>query len=459
MHESTYYSFYSNRFLRSCKIPYEQKKIDFMPHQFKSPFLQELSWRGFIYQGTDMDTLDQKCLEGPITFYIGYDATATSLHVGNLLTIMAARVAQRHGHKPLILMGGGTTKIGDPSGKDSSRQLMADEKIQANIKNISHVFEKYIDLQQEKALLVNNDVWLRDLNYLTFLRDYGPHFTINRMLTFENVKNRLDREQPLTFLEFNYMIFQAYDFLELNRQHNCILQLGGSDQWGNIVNGVELARRVDSTQVFGLTIPLLTTSSGAKMGKTADGAVWLNADMLSPFDYWQFWRNTEDADVIRFIKLFTDLDQATITPLESLKGADINAAKEQLADAATKLAHGEAALKDVRASIEKVFLTQEADIEVIGMDTEGNPILKTSLPLVQQSKNDLGSLLLPLFVAAGLAKSNAEVRRLIRGGGVKVNDQKITDEGMCVTQDLLQEHSVIKISIGKKNHAYIQFCT
>ncbi len=428
-----------------------------MAEEFQSPFLRELAWRGFIYQGTDMTALDTQCLVCPVTFYIGYDATAPSLHVGNLVTIMAARVAQRHGHRPIILIGGGTTKIGDPSGKDESRQMMNDATIQENIENIRQVFKKYLSFGAGSGQLLDNNSWLQGLNYLTFLRTYGPHFTINRMLTFENVKSRLERAQSLTFLEFNYMIFQAYDFLELNRKHDCLFQLGGSDQWGNIVNGVELIRRVSAKTAFGLTVPLLTTAKGAKMGKTASGAVWLNADMLSVFDYWQFWRNTEDADVIRFIQLFTDLMPKDITPLESLSGSEINHAKEILADEATRLAHGEEALCEVRQSAQQVFSREGTDISAVSEDAHGNTVLQTSLPLIQYKISMLTSPLVPLFVAVGLAKSNGEVRRLIRGGGVKVNDQKITDEKICGTYNMLTEYNVLKLSVGKKNHAYVQF--
>ncbi len=371
----------------------------------KSDFLTLLQDRGFIYQATDLEALDTQMTAGPLTAYIGFDASARSFHVGNLVQIMVLYWLQQTGNHPLVLIGGGTTKIGDPSGKDESRKLLNDAEIAENIKSLSRVFTHVLS---KDTPILNNADWLDTLNYSTFLRDYGTHFTINRMLTFESVRLRLEREDPLTFLEFNYMLLQAYDFLEFYKRYGCLLQIGGSDQWGNIINGVELVRRVAHKTVFGLTTPLITTSSGAKMGKTAQGAVWLNADLLSPYDYWQFWRNTEDKDVGRFLRLFTTLPLTEIKRLEALQGAEINEAKKALADAATAFLHGEEAVRDARATAQKLFESSNATFE------------NTSLPTVSLSEEELqeGVSILDLFQRLGLATSKGDVRRLIEAGGL-----------------------------------------
>ncbi|HEX4097098.1 MAG TPA: tyrosine--tRNA ligase, partial [Caulobacteraceae bacterium] len=323
----------------------------------KSDFLRVLTERGYVHQCTDLEALDAAAAAGAITAYIGFDATASSLHVGNLVSVMLLHRLQQTGHRPIVVMGGGTTKVGDPSGKDESRKLLTPEAIGANIASIKTAFDRFLTFGSGRtdAIMVDNALWLDQLAYIDFLREYGPHFTINRMLTFDSVKLRLEREQPLTFLEFNYMLMQAVDYLELERRHGCVLQMGGSDQWGNIVNGVELIRRIDAKAAFGLTTPLITTSSGAKMGKTAAGAVWLNADRLAPYDYWQFWRNTEDADVGKFLKLFTDVPMDEIARLEALQGAEINDAKKVLADEATALLHGREAAQSSRSAAEAAF--------------------------------------------------------------------------------------------------------
>ena len=412
---------------------------------YTSDFMHTLQARGYIHQCSDAATLDANANAGMITGYIGYDCTAPSLHVGNLISIMMLRKLQQSGHKPIVLMGGGTTKVGDPSGKDDSRKLLDDAKIDENMANIKRVFARFLDFGEDGngAIMVNNDTWLKDINYIDFLRDYGRHFSINRMLSFDSVKLRLDREQPLSFLEFNYMILQAYDFLELSRSHKCTLQMGGSDQWGNIVNGIELGRRVDSTSLFGLTTALLTTSSGAKMGKTAQGAVWLNEDMLSVYDYWQFWRNTEDNDVGRFLRLFTELKEDEIIRLESLEGQEMNDAKKILATHATALAHGlEAAQKAEKTALE-TFET--------GNTSDG-------LPSVEISAADLsnGIGVLQAFVIAGLATSNSEARRHIKGSAAKINDQVIQDERGILSPDDLTSDGAIKLSVGKKRHVLLR---
>ncbi|ENZ83709.1 MULTISPECIES: tyrosine--tRNA ligase [Caulobacter] len=405
---------------------------------FKSEFLRTLEARGYIHQITHPEELDAAAASGVITAYVGFDATASSLHVGNLISIMMLRRLQQAGHKPIVLVGGGTTKVGDPSGKDESRKMLTEEGIQANIASIKRAFEKFLTFGDgpTDAVLVDNDEWLSKLGYIQFLREYGSHFTVNRMLTFDSVKLRLEREQPLTFLEFNYMLMQATDFLELNRVKGCTLQMGGSDQWGNILNGVELIRRVDQKPAFGLTTPLLTTASGAKMGKTAAGAVWLNADVLSPYDYWQFWRNTEDADVGRFLKLFTDLPLDKIAELEALEGAQINEAKKVLADEATRMAHGEEEARKARDAAEKAF-EQGA--------------LSADLPTFEVPAADLeaGIVLAALFADAGLAGSRGEARRLAQGGGLKVNDKAEADANRVITSADLAE-GVVKLAAGKK---------
>lgn len=426
---------------------------------FKSSFLNELHARGFLHQCTHIEALDALLSAQSVCFYIGYDATAPSLHVGNLLTIMLMRLAQRHGHQPFILMGGGTTKVADPSGKDKSRPPLSHEAVQQNTRSIQSVFAQYIDFKgPSSATMINNADWLDSLNYLSFLETYGPHFTINRMLTFDSVKLRLEREQPLSFLEFNYMILQAYDFLKLYRDKNCLLQMGGSDQWGNIVNGVELIRRVEGKQAFGLTIPLITTASGAKMGKSASGAVWLNGDMLSPYDYWQYWRNTEDADVIRFMKYFTDLSLEEIHTYENFEGAALNQAKVRLADEATRLAHGETALAEVKTSIKKLFEEKSTAVEVVGVDEAGQPLLQAAVPITRMTQEQItaGVPVYAALVQLGFVSSNGEAKRLIKGGGCRLNDETVSDPQALLSIDLVKEPGVIKVAAGKKRFGFLQ---
>ncbi|MEM9204809.1 MAG: tyrosine--tRNA ligase [Pseudomonadota bacterium] len=408
-----------------------------------SDFINILRQRGFINQCSDEDGLLEYLKSGKASAYIGFDCTAPSLHVGSLVQIMMMRWFQKCGHKPIALMGGGTTKVGDPSGKDESRKLLTAEMIDQNMAGIRSVFERFLTFGDEPsdAIMSNNALWLDALNYIDFLRDYGRHFTINRMLTFDSVRLRLDREQPLTFLEFNYMMLQAYDYLELYRRHDCRLQMGGSDQWGNIINGIELGRRVEGASMFALTTPLLTTASGAKMGKTAEGAIWLNADMLSPYDYWQYWRNTEDADVGRFLKLFTELDLGEVERLAALEGREINDAKIVLANEATKLLHGSEASEKAEATARETFEAGQTS---------------SDLPTVS-----LGSLtpgetgLLTIMVEAGLANSNGEARRLIKGGGVKINDTAINDERRTIAANDFIHDGALKLSVGKKKHVLV----
>ncbi|MEM7679524.1 MAG: tyrosine--tRNA ligase [Pseudomonadota bacterium] len=416
-----------------------------MTKSYKSDFLNILEERGFIHQCSDFEALDAKLNQGVQSAYIGFDATASSLHAGSLVPIMMLYWLQQSGHKPITLMGGGTTKVGDPSGKDESRKMLDEDGINANIKGIQQIFTKFLSYGdgETDAMMVNNDDWLKELNYIDFLRDYGPHFTINRMMGFDSVKLRLEREQPLTFLEFNYMILQAYDFLELNRRHGTILQMGGSDQWGNIINGVELGRRVDSAGLYGLTSPLLTTASGAKMGKTADGAVWLNEDMLSAYDYWQYWRNAEDADVGRFLKLFTILPMDEIAKLEALEGAEINEAKKVLAFEATKLCHGEAAATDAQVTAEKTFEQGSVGDDLPSIDVDGSAL-------------EAGMPVLDLFVKTGLTDTKGEAKRLIKGGGARLNDNQINDAQHIVSNNDLTRDGYIKLSAGKKKHALVK---
>ncbi|HTH29272.1 MAG TPA: tyrosine--tRNA ligase [Sphingobium sp.] len=403
---------------------------------YRSELLNVLHTRGYIHQLTDGPALDCLALAQMVPGYIGFDATAPSLHVGSLVQIMMLRRLQQTGHKPIVVMGGGTTKIGDPSGKDESRKLLSDADIDANIASIRRVFERFLTFGDgpTDAVMVNNADWLDSLEYVPFLRDIGRHFTINRMLTFDSVRLRLEREQPLTFLEFNYMILQAYDFLELSRRQGCRLQMGGSDQWGNIVNGVELTRRVDGTQLFGLTTPLITTADGGKMGKTAQGAVWLNPDALSAYDYWQFWRNTQDADTGRFLRLFTDLPLDEIERLEKLGGAEINAAKKILADACTALAHGDAAARDASETARKTF-------------EEG--ARGDALPHISVTGGQIG--LIAALTASGLAASNGEARRKVGEGAVRINDMPVTDP----QHEILLEGAEAKLSLGKKRHVIL----
>ncbi|TPQ48911.1 tyrosine--tRNA ligase [Prosthecomicrobium hirschii] len=412
---------------------------------FKSDFLRVLSERGFIHQISDPEGLDAAFAKGPVTGYIGFDATATSLHAGSLIQIMLLYWMQQTGNRPIALMGGGTTMIGDPSFKDEARKLLTIEDIERNLAGIRQVFAKFLRFGAgpTDALMINNADWLLKLNYLEFLRDVGRHFSVNRMLSFDSVKLRLDREQSLSFLEFNYMILQGYDFVELNRRTGCVLQMGGSDQWGNIVNGIDLGHRMDGVQLYALTSPLLTTSSGAKMGKTASGAVWLNADLLSPYDYWQYWRNTEDADVARFLKLYTTLPMAEIARLAALGGAEINEAKKVLATEVTALVHGAAAAHEAAETARKTF-------------EEG--ALSANLPTIDIPADELaaGIGVLAAFVRAGLAASNGEVRRLMSGGGVRVNDQAVTDDKARLTPADLTPEGVVKLSLGKKKHILVR---
>ncbi|MAV86821.1 MAG: tyrosine--tRNA ligase [Rhodospirillaceae bacterium] len=411
---------------------------------YKSDFLNEITTRGFFHQCTDIEALDQKASRQIIPAYIGFDCTAESLHVGSLLPIMLLRWLQKTGHKPIVLMGGGTTKVGDPSGKDESRPLLTDALINKNLESIKKIFSKYLKFGNAPtdAIMVNNDDWLKNIDYIDFLREYGPHFTINRMLSFDSVKLRLEREQPLTFLEFNYMILQAYDFLELSRRSNCIMQMGGSDQWGNIINGVELGRRADGKQLFGLTTPLMTTSSGAKMGKTAEGAIWLDSKLLPAYNFWQYWRNTEDEDIGKFLRLFTELSVKEIESLEKLKGSDTNEAKKILANEATKLCHGQ----DAAALSAKTALET---FEGFGTSKD--------LPAFKIHKNKLQSGI-PAFELFKLAFniSGGESRRLIKGKGAKINDIIIYDEVKMISNHDLDDDGVLKLSIGKKRHILIK---
>ncbi|HEX4736244.1 MAG TPA: tyrosine--tRNA ligase [Allosphingosinicella sp.] len=400
---------------------------------FRSDLLRLLDVRGYIHQVTDPEGLDGLAQQQIVPGYIGFDATAPSLHVGNLVSIMLLRRLQQAGHKPIVVMGGGTTKIGDPSGKDQSRKLLTEETIAANIASIRRCFERFLTFGDgpTDAILVNNADWLDALDYIPFLRDVGPHFTINRMLTFDSVRLRLEREQPLTFLEFNYMILQAYDFLQLSRRAGCRLQLGGSDQWGNIVNGIELTRRIDGTQLYGVTTPLITTADGAKMGKTAAGAVWLNPDQLSPYDYWQFWRNTDDRDVGRFLRLFTDLPLDEIERLEQLEGSDINTAKKILADEAASLTHGNEAAEAAAETARKTF--EE------GAAGEALPTLKVDGQIA----------LVDALVGLGLVASKNEARRLIAQGGARIDGQPANeDRPIDVACD-------VRVSAGKKKHGLL----
>jgi tyrosyl-tRNA synthetase len=410
---------------------------------YKSDFLNVLAARGFIHQVSEPEALDALARSSMLTAYIGFDCTAPSLHVGSLLPIMMLYWLQQTGHRPITLMGGGTTRVGDPSGKDESRKLLTDAAIGENLKSIRKVFARFLRFGAggNDAVMANNADWLNALNYIDFLRDVGRHFSINRMLAFDSVKLRLERAQELSFLEFNYMILQAYDFVELHKRYGCVLQMGGSDQWGNIVSGIDLGRRLRNAQLFALTSPLITTSSGAKMGKTAAGAVWLNADQVSPYDYWQYWRNTEDADVGRFLKLFTTLPLAEIERLAALKDAEINEAKKILATEATALVHGREAADEAAATARTTF-------------EEGG--LGANLPTIEVDDLHTHIRLLDAAVRAGFVASNGEARRLIRGGGLKVNDETVYDERRLLTPDDLTPERVIKLSLGRKRHVLLK---
>jgi tyrosyl-tRNA synthetase len=414
--------------------------------QYQSEFIQTIVDRGYLHQCTDLDALDaQLASRAPLVGYIGFDCTAPSLHVGSLVAIMLLRRFQQAGHKPIVLMGGGTTKVGDPSGRDESRKLLTDDDIATNMAGIKEVFSRFITFGDgpTDAMMVNNADWLDGLHYIRFLRDYGRHFSVNRMLTFDSVRMRLEREQQLTFLEFNYMILQAYDFVELARRYDCAVQMGGSDQWGNIVSGVELARRIDARDLFGLTTPLLTTASGAKMGKTAAGAVWLSDHLLSAYHYWQYWRNVDDVDVGRLLRLFTELPLAEIARLEGLEGAERNDAKVVLANEATALCHGAEAA---------------AAAEQTARDTFGERGAGEALPAVDVPSGALeaGIPAFELFRRAGLAASNSEARRLIKGGGARINNAVVATEMQAVTAADLTPDGLIKLSAGKKQHVLVR---
>ena len=412
----------------------------------RSAFLQEAADRGFIHQCTDAEALDAALTAGTVSAYIGFDCTADSLHVGSLVSIMLLRLLQKHGHRPVVVMGGGTTRIGDPSGKDETRQMLTDVTIAANMAGMFKAFAHYLHFGDgpRDAIMVNNADWLDRLGYIDMLREVGPHFTINRMLTMDSVRLRLEREQPLTFLEFNYMISQSYDFRELFRRHGVTLQMGGSDQWGNIVSGADLVRRTDAAHVFGLTTPLITTASGAKMGKSVKGAVWLNADRVGPYDFWQFWRNTEDADVGRFLRLFTELPLDEIARLESLGGAEVNEAKKVLATAATALLHG-------REAAEMAADTARTTFEAGGA--------AENLPthIVDAASLQAGISLVQLLTESGLCASKSEARRLIRGGGARINDEPVTDEDVRIGGAELRD-GAIKLSAGRKQHRLVRVC-
>jgi len=413
---------------------------------YTSQFLNTLADRGFIHQISDAAGLDALAAKSEVVAYIGYDCTAPSLHVGHLLSIMMLHWLQQTGNKPVVLMGGGTTRVGDPSGRDETRKILTYEQIDTNKAAIRTTFDKFLRFGAGKsdAVMADNAEWLTKLNYIEMLRDIGRHFSINRMLTMDSVRMRLEREQELSFIEFNYMILQSYDFVELSRRHGCNLQMGGSDQWGNIVNGIDLGRRMGTHQLYALTCPLLTTASGAKMGKTAAGAVWLNADMLSPYDYWQFWRNTEDGDVVRFLKLFTTLPLAEIDKLATLKGSEINEAKKVLANEATALMHGRAAADAAELTARKTF-------------EEG--ALAESLPTIEIARADLdkGLGVLTAFAEkAGLVASNGDARRQIKAGGLRVNDAPVDNEKMLLTAADLTPEGVIKLSLGRKKHILLK---
>jgi len=412
---------------------------------YKSELLHVLASRGYIHQVSEPETLDELAASSAITAYIGFDCTAPSLHVGSLVQIMMLRWLQKTGHRPVALMGGGTTRVGDPSGKDESRRLLQDQVIEQNLRGIRAVFDKFLTFGNgpRNAVMANNADWLNTLNYIDFLREVGRHFSVNRMLSFESIKLRLDRQQELSFLEFNYMVLQAYDFVELFKRYGCVLQMGGSDQWGNIINGIDLGRRMMNAQLFALTSPLITTSSGAKMGKTAAGAVWLDPALVSPYEYWQFWRNTDDGDVARFLKLFTELPLDEIGRLASLSDQELNEAKKVLATEATTMVHGRAAAEDAAETARRTF-------------EEGQ--LAHTLPTVEVAAPELqsGMGVLSAFVRVGLVPSTSEARRQVKGGGLKINDVTITDERLTLTPSNLTPEGVIKLSLGRKRHVLLK---
>ncbi len=404
-------------------------------------FLKEFKDRGYFYQCTDENELSSLLDKKKIKAYIGFDCTAESLHVGSLLQIMCLRMLQKYGHQPIVLLGGGTTRIGDPSGKDKTRKILSEDEIEKNSKNIERILKKFLDTSDKniKPIFVNNYEWLKGLNYISFLRDIGKHFTINKMLTFESVKTRLDREQSLSYMEFNYMILQAYDFLELNKKENCALQIGGSDQWGNIVNGVDLIKRHSNQQTYGLTTPLITLATGAKMGKTENGAIWLDEKFLSPYDYWQFWRNIDDRDVSKFMKFFTDL---SIDEIEKIKEKNINEQKIVLANQTTSMLHGEQEAKKSEETAKKTFSENS---------------IGSALPSVSIKKNQLNDKLsiVDLIILSKLEKSKSEIRRLIKGSGVRINNQIINNEKLIISEKLFEDNT-IKLSLGKKRHIKVE---
>jgi tyrosyl-tRNA synthetase len=410
--------------------------------KLNSEFLNILTERGLIHQCSDLEGLDAKAKAGGLTAYVGYDCTAPSLHVGSLISIMMLHWLQRTGGRPIALMGGGTTRVGDPSGRDETRKILTVEQIEDNKNSIQKVFARFLDFAPGKALMIDNAEWLAKLNYIEFLRDVGRHFSVNRMLTMDSVKLRLEREHELSFIEFNYMVLQAYDFVELARRHGCLLQMGGSDQWGNIVNGIDLGRRMGTPQLYAMTCPLLTTASGAKMGKTASGAVWLNADRLSPYGYWQYWRNTEDADVGRFLKLFTVLPLAEIERLSALGGSEINEAKKVFATEATALLHGREAAEAAAETARKTFEEGTAGEEL--------PVVK-----VAKAEFDAGLGVLKALVLAGFAASNGEARRHVQSGAIRINGAPLRDERAILTAAMLED-GAIKLSMGKKKHALVR---
>ena len=399
-------------------------------------FIKEFKDRGFFYQCTDENELSNLLSKEKIKGYIGFDCTAQSLHVGSLLQIMCLRQLQKYGHRPIVLLGGGTTRIGDPSGKDKTRKILEENEIEKNIKSIEIVLRKFLSSDDEKTspIFVNNYTWLKDLNYISFLRDIGKHFTINKMLSFDSVKIRLEREQSLSYMEFNYMILQAYDFLELNKKENCLLQIGGSDQWGNIVNGVDLIKRYSSKEVFGLTTPLITLASGAKMGKTESGAIWLDKGLLSPFDYWQFWRNTDDRDVIKFLKMFTDI---SLEKINEIKDQNINELKTLLANETTKMLHGEEESKKAEDLAKSTFKENSSGENLPSLNINKELLGKSIIDLIEFVSNDL---------------SKSEIRRLIKNNGIKIDNEKVLDEKFIIDNKIFKEKGFIKLSIGKKKH-------
>ncbi len=411
---------------------------------YKSEFIKEINSRGFINQATDLTAIDKKLLKSKITAYIGFDATSDSLHVGSLIPLMLLKWFQNYGNKPIALMGGGTTMVGDPSGKDTTRSMLEIKDIKNNIKSLKKIFNKFIDFKKDKALMLDNYEWLSKKNYIDFIRSIGSHLTINRMLTFDSVKLRLSREQPLSFLEFNYMILQAYDFLYLNKNYNCEIQMGGSDQWGNIINGIELTRRINNKTVYGITSPLITTSSGKKMGKSEQGAIWLNKERLSSYDFYQYWRNVEDNDVIKFLKLFTFLDLKEIDKLSKLKGSDLNEAKKILAYEVTKICRNKEEADNVLETSSNVFEKKNIDDRLITYKIKNNEIINKQIKIID------------ILIQLQFIKTRSEAKRLIKGGAIKIDKHKVNDITANVKKDMFKNNNTIKISCGKKKYANIK---